>query len=43
MPDYWIAARCPLCGEKRSYLPSEIFRGNLSYKLGRKPVRRVVL
>ena len=43
LPDYWIAARCPLCGEKRSYLPSEIFRGNLSYKLGRKPVRRVVL
>jgi hypothetical protein len=43
MPDYWIAARCPLCGEKRSYLPPEIFRGNLSYKLGRKPVRRAVL
>jgi hypothetical protein len=43
MPDYWIAARCPVCGEKRSYLPSEIFRGNLSYKLARKPVRRVVL
>jgi hypothetical protein len=43
LPDYWIAARCPLCGEKRSYLPSEIFRGHLSYKLGRKPVRRVVL
>ena len=42
LPDYWIAAWCPLCGEKRSYLPSEIFRGNLSYKLGRKPVRRVV-
>jgi ribosomal protein S27E len=43
MPDDWIAARCPLCGETRNYLPSEIFRGNLSYKLARKPVRRVVL
>ena len=26
MPDSWIAAQCPLCGEKRNYLPSEIFR-----------------
>ena len=42
LPVYWIAAQCPLCGEKRSYLPSEIFRGNLSYKLDCKPVRRVV-
>ena len=39
MPDSWIAAQCPLCGEKRNYLPSEIFQGNLSYKLGPKPVR----
>jgi hypothetical protein len=43
MPDYWIAALCPLCGEKRNYLPSEIFRGNLSFKLGRKQVRSVVI
>jgi hypothetical protein len=43
MPVTWIAAQCPLCGETRSYLPSEIFRGNVSYKLGRKPMRRVVL
>ena len=42
MPDTWIAAQCPLCGAKRSYLPSEIFRGKLSYKLGPKPVRSVV-
>ena|ERR1035438_10089416 len=43
MPDSWIAAKCPLCGEKRNYLPSEIFQGNLSYRLGPKPVRSVVL
>ena len=42
MPDSWIAAQCPLCGEKRSYLPSEIFQGNLSYRLGPKTVRSVV-
>ena len=39
----WIAAQCPLCGERRSYLPSEIFRGRLSYKLGPGPVRTGVL
>jgi hypothetical protein len=39
MPDTWIAAKCPLCGEKRRYLPSEIFRGRLSTNLGPKPVR----
>jgi len=43
MPDAWIVTECSLCGEKRRYLPSEIFRGNLSYKLGPKPVRTVVL
>jgi hypothetical protein len=43
MPDSWITAQCPLCGEKRSYLPSEIFRGKLSYKLGPRPVRTRVL
>ncbi len=42
MPDTWIAAQCPLCGEKRNYLPSEIFRGKLSYRLGPRPVRSVV-
>ena len=39
MPDTWIVARCPLCGEKRRYLPSEIFKGKLSPNLGPKPVR----
>ena len=41
MPDTWIAALCPLCGEKRNYLPSEIFRGKLSLKLALKDVRLV--
>ena len=38
LPDSWIIAKCPLCGEKRRYLPSEIFRGRLSPMLGPKPV-----
>ena len=42
IPDTWIAAQCPLCGEKRNYLPSEIIRGKLSYKLGLKPARSVL-
>lgn len=33
MPDTWIVAECPLCREKRRYLPAEIFRGNLSARL----------
>jgi len=43
MPDSWIVARCPLCGEIRHYLPSEIFRGKLSYKLGSRRSRPAVL
>src|ERR1700689_1479306 len=35
--------QCPLCGEKRNYLPSEVSQGKLSYKLDPKPVRSVVL
>ena len=31
MPDTWIMAKCPLCHEKRRYLPAEIFRGRLSF------------
>jgi hypothetical protein len=38
LPAQPIAARCPLCGEHRQYLPSEVFAGRLSYKLLRKPV-----
>jgi hypothetical protein len=33
MPDTWIVALCPLCGERRAYLPTEIFRGRLSQRL----------
>ena len=33
MPDSWIVAECPLCGSKRRYLPTEIFRGSLSHRL----------
>jgi hypothetical protein len=33
LPDTWIAARCPLCGAYRAYLPNEIFRGRLSWRL----------
>src|ERR1700722_5580222 len=39
MPGSWIIAECPLCGERRLYLPADIFRGRLSYRLTRKPVR----
>ena len=39
MPDTWIVADCPLCGERRAYLPNDIFRGRLSFRLTRKPVR----
>ncbi len=39
MPDNWIVAECPLCGEHRAYLPPDIFCGRMSYRLNRKPVR----
>ena len=39
MPDTWIVADCPLCGARRRYLPPDIFRGPLSYQLGKKSVR----
>jgi hypothetical protein len=38
MPDSWIAAKCPLCGDRWRYLPSEIFNGRLSHRLGPKAV-----
>lgn len=40
MPAYWIEAQCPLCGEKRRYLPADIFRGRISFSLIRKPPQR---
>ncbi len=33
VPDSWIVANCPLCGEKSRYLPADIFRGRLSNDL----------
>lgn len=33
MPDTWVVAECPLCGEKRRYLPTDIFRGHICYQL----------
>jgi hypothetical protein len=33
VPAQPIAARCPICGEHRRYLPSEVFLGRLSYLL----------
>jgi hypothetical protein len=39
MPSQPIAARCPLCGEYRRYLPVEVFLGRLSHRMMRKPVR----
>lgn len=41
MPASWIVAHCPLCGEDRRYLPNEVFRGRLSWKLLKKPVQSV--
>ena len=39
MPSSWIIAECPLCGERRAYLPPDIFKGRLAFQLIRKPVR----
>ncbi len=41
LPDDWIIASCPRCGEMRRYLPAEIFQGIIRYELLRKPVRSV--
>src|SRR6267154_1144092 len=39
VPAQPIAAKCPLCGAHRRYLPSEVFLGHLSHLMIRKPVR----
>jgi hypothetical protein len=41
MPDCWIIADSPLCGQKRRYLPTDIFRGRLSDDLVAKDPRGV--
>jgi len=40
MPDSWIIHTCPLCGERRRYLPAEIFQGRLSYRYEKLGVHR---
>jgi hypothetical protein len=37
LPGSWIVAECPLCGERRRYLPADIFQGRLSHELLAKP------
>jgi len=29
MPDSWISGECPLCGQRRRYLPADIFQERL--------------
>ena len=41
LPDDWIIAVCPLCGQKRRYLPAEIFQGKLSHQVVLQRVRGV--
>jgi hypothetical protein len=40
MPDQYFVAVCPLCGERRHYLPAELFRGRLSHLVGKTRQRR---
>ena len=37
MPDSWVVALCPLCGERRAYLPADIFRAG--YRAGLNELR----
>jgi hypothetical protein len=39
LPGSWIVAECPHCGERRRYLPADIFQGRLSHELVAKPHR----
>ena len=39
LPDDWIIAVCPLCSQKRRYLPAEIFQGRLSHQVGTQQAR----
>ena len=36
MPYTWIIVKCPLCGERYRYLPTDIFQGKLSHLLTRR-------
>lgn len=37
LPDSWIVAECPLCGERRRYLPADIFQDRAAHELLAKP------
>ena len=39
MPSSWVAMKCPLCGEHRQHLPTQIFQGRVSYQAIKTPVR----
>ncbi len=41
VPDDWIIAVCPLCDQRRRYLPAEIFQGRLSHEVTVQRVRGV--
>jgi hypothetical protein len=41
MPTAHIVRTCPLCGERRRYLPEEAFHGHPSMGARKKPAGRV--
>ena len=41
LPASWIAVKCPLCGEHRRYLPTEVFQGRVSYEVTKLRGNRV--
>jgi hypothetical protein len=41
VPDTSFVAVCPLCGEKRRYLPPDVFRGKLSHMLKGRLISRL--
>ena len=41
LPNDWIIAVCPLCRQRRRYLPAEIFQGRLSNPVMERQVRGV--
>jgi hypothetical protein len=42
MPASWIRVRCSLCHGEFRYLPSDVFRGRLSYKLADQPRKKEI-
>jgi RNase P subunit RPR2 len=39
LPSSWVVVRCPLCGEVRRYLSTEVFQGKVSHQAARKRAR----